>query len=97
MFEVDDKGKIFTEVVTKKTVAAVVQTTTHTLRGNIHIQPDQRLKDELDRDEPFLAMTEVQVIGADGVVAYQTNFLAVLRGQIVWVLPVEEMKDGRTK
>jgi len=90
MIEVNAKGKVFTEVVTKKSVAAAVQTTTHLLRGIIHVQPDQRFKDELDRDEPFLAMTDVQVIGADGVVVYQTDFIAVQRSQIIWAMPVEE-------
>ena len=93
MFEVDDKGKVFTDVVSKKPIAAVVQTTTHVLRGNIHVHPEQRIKDELDRDETFLAMTDVQVLGADGAVVQRAEFLAVQRSQIVWVIPAEEKKD----
>ncbi len=95
-FEYDEKGKIFTEVVTKKPVAAVVQTTTHLLRGNIHIHPDERIKDELDRDEPFLAMTDVEMLDADGKTIRRADFLAVQRRQIVWVMP-DEKKDGKTK
>jgi len=45
----DEKGKIFTEVVTKLPVPIMMQTTTHRVLGNIHVRPDQRLKDELDR------------------------------------------------
>jgi hypothetical protein len=96
-FEIDEKGKIFTDVVTKRPVSAIVQTTTHVLRGNIHVHPQQRLKDELDRDEMFLAMTDVQVLGADGAVIRQTEFLAVQRSQIVWVTPAEEAKERETK
>lgn len=97
MFEVDDKGKIFTDVVPKRPIAAVVQTTTHILRGNIHVHPEQRIKDELDRDETFLAMTNVEVLGADGAVVQHAEFLAVQRSQIVWVIPAEEKKDGETQ
>jgi hypothetical protein len=45
----DEKGKIFTEVVTKLPVVVMIQTVIHRLHGNIHIRPDERLKAELDR------------------------------------------------
>ncbi|MFN8404740.1 MAG: hypothetical protein U0V48_14465 [Anaerolineales bacterium] len=41
----DDKGKIYTEVVSKVAVYAMIQTTTHQMRGRLHIRRDQRLKD----------------------------------------------------
>ena len=82
----DEKGKVFTEVVTKLPVAALVQTTTHLIRGNIHIRPDQRLKDELDHEEPFLAVTDASILDADGKIVHHTDFLAVRRNQIVWVM-----------
>ena len=83
----DDKGKIFTEVVTKIPVRVIVQTVTHLAHGKIHIRPDERLKAELDRDEPFLAMTDVTIFDASGVMLRHADFLAVRRDQIVWVLP----------
>lgn len=85
----DEKGKIFTEVVTKIPVAVTLQTTLQRLRGNIHIRPDERLKAELDRDEPFLAMTDVVILDADGNTLHRADFLAVRRDQIVWVIPDE--------
>jgi hypothetical protein len=91
--EFDDKGKIFTDVVSKVSVPAVVQTTEHLIRGNVHVRRDERLKDELDRDELFLAMTDASVIGMDGQTLYQTRFLAVCRAQIVWVMPAHEAED----
>lgn len=90
--EYDDKGKIFTDVVSKVPVAALVQTTTHLIRGNIHIRPDERLKDELNRDEPYLAMTNASVVGADGQQVYASDFLAVRREQVVWVMPDSETR-----
>ena len=85
--EYDEKGKIFTDVVSKVAVYATVQTTTHMLRGRLHIRRDQRVKDELDREESFLALTEVSVLGADGNALFDAPFLAVRRSHIVWVKP----------
>ncbi len=90
----DEKGKFFTDIVPKTPVRAVVQTTNQLIRGSIHVREGERLKDELDRDELFLAMTEASVLGADGQVQFQAPFLAVRRSQIVWVLPdADERKD----
>ena len=92
--EFDDKGKIFTDVVSKITVPAVVQTTQHLIRGDVHVRHDERLKDELDRDELFLAMTDAQVLGADNRVLHEAPFLAVRRAQIVWVMPAEDSEES---
>ncbi len=91
--EFDDKGKIFTDIVSKVAIPAMVQTTEHLIRGNVHVRRDERLKDELDRDELFLAMTDASVIGANGQALYQTRFLAVRRAQIIWVMPAHEVED----
>jgi hypothetical protein len=91
--EYDEKGKIFTDIVSKVAIPAVVQTTQHLIRGNVHVRQDERLKDELDRDELFLAMTDANVIGADGQVIHESRFLAVRRAQIVWVMPARETQE----
>ena len=91
--EFDDNGKIFTDVVSKIAIPAVVQTTEHLIRGNVHVRRDERLKDELDRDKFFLAMTDASVVGSDGQTLYQTRFLAVRRAQIIWVMPAHEVED----
>lgn len=88
--EYDDKGKIFTDIVTKVSIPATIQTTTHLLRGNVHVRRDQRIKDELDINESFLAITEVNVLGADGQVIFHAPFLAVHRSHIVWVMPEQQ-------
>ncbi len=92
-FEFDEKGKIFTDVVSKEAIPAIVQTTEQLIRGNVHVRRDERLKDELDRDELFLAMTDAKVLGADGQTLHQTRFLAVRRAQIVWVMPANEADE----
>ena len=90
----DDKGKIFTEVVPKIEIPAIVQTTEHLIRGNVHVRRDERLKDELDRDELFLAITDASVIGAEGQTLHQARFMAVQRAQIVWVMPAQSTEEA---
>ena len=85
--EYDEKGKRFTDIVTKRAVHATVQTLTHLMRGQIHVRRDQRIKDELDLEGKFLAITDVSVMSADGQVLFQAPFLAIHRDHIVWVLP----------
>ncbi len=91
-FDYDDKGKIFTDVVSKIAVYATIQTTTHMLRGRIHVRRDQRIIDELDIKDNFIAITDVAVVGPDGQTLFQAPFLAVHRSHIVWVMP--EQKSG---
>jgi hypothetical protein len=91
--EYDDKGKKFTDIVTKRPVYATLQTTRHLMRGYIHVRRDQRIKDELDLDDRFIAVTDVSILGEDGQVLYQAPFLAINRAQIIWVLP-EQKQNG---
>lgn len=93
--EFDEKGKFYTEIVTKITVPANIQTTTHRISGLVHIRPDQRFKDELDRDEPFLAVTSASVFGPQGELLFQADFMSVRRSQIVWVIPDQNNEPKR--
>jgi hypothetical protein len=86
--EYDEKGKFFTDIVTKFPTAAVIQTTTHLVRGQVHVRQGERLKGELERDELFLAVTRATIHGADDQVLFNAPFLAIQRSQIVWVMPL---------
>jgi uncharacterized protein DUF6812 len=90
----DEKGKFFTDIVPKMPVHAVMQTAVQQIRGSVHVREGERLKDELDRDEPFLAVTDASVLGPDGQVQFEAPFLAVRRSQIIWILPEEEKSKG---
>lgn len=94
--EYDEKGKFYTDVVSKLPVAAVIQTTNHLVRGFIHIRQGERLKNELERNEIFLAVTNASIHGADDKVLFTAPFMAVQRAQIVWIMPVEGQPDGET-
>lgn len=91
--EFDSKGKIFTDVVSKALVPALIQTTTHLIKGNMHVRRDERLKNELDRDELFLAVTDASVLGATGEVLHEVRFIAIRRDKIVWVMPTDQDGD----
>jgi hypothetical protein len=88
--EFDDKGKFYTDLIKKDAVPATIMTVTHKVTGVIYVRPDQRIKDELDLDEKFLAVTDATVYSLQGEVFYQCRFMAVQRTQIVWVIPESE-------
>ncbi|HEY9151711.1 MAG TPA: hypothetical protein VIN60_02415 [Anaerolineales bacterium] len=92
--EYDEKGKFFTNVVTKIPVHATVQTTMQLIQGNVYVRKGERLKDELDRDEFFLAMTNAIVTDKDGKTLFEAPFLAVQRAQIIWVRPDQQEPEG---
>ncbi|MDD2921707.1 MAG: hypothetical protein PHQ36_05410 [Anaerolineales bacterium] len=88
--EYDEKGKFYTEVVTKIPAAVVIQTTAHLIRGLVHIRKGERLKSELEWDEKFLAVTQATIHDANDHVLFTAPFLAILRDQIVWIMPMDD-------
>ena len=88
--EYDEKGKFYTDIVKKLPVSAVIQTTTHLVRGSIYVRQGERLKNELERDEKFLAVTHATIHGTDDQILFTSPFMALQRAQIVWLMPVAE-------
>jgi hypothetical protein len=87
----EEKRKIFTNVIRKEPVEVIIQTTANTfIHGILHVQLNQRLKDELDKDEPFVAITDATIVTAKNEPLYKAKFLAVNRSQIVWLFPKNE-------
>lgn len=91
--EFDEKGKYFTDIIQKIAVPAIIQTVLHRIEGNVHVRPDQRIKDELDLPEPFLAVTSATVYAPDGSVLRKADFISVRRDHIVWVIPHDEQEE----
>ncbi len=89
-YEYDNKGKIFTDVISKDLVDVLVQTTKHLIRGTIHIRQDKRLQDELDSGRHIIALTEASILDPEGKTLYQSDFIALQREQIVWVISEED-------
>ena len=89
--DLGEKGKIFTNVVPKTPVPAIIQTITHRISGEVYMKPDERLKDELNRSEQFLAVTDAKVFNENGDVIFTSKFLTLNRDHIVWLIPDTEM------
>ena len=87
----EEQHKIFTHVVTKEPLEVIIQTTSYKVIGSIHVRPDYRLTDEINTDEPFLAVTDGKVWDDSGSLVYETRFIAVGREQIVWIIPNQEI------
>ena len=90
----DEKGKIFTNVVSKKPVSVLIQTSQYRIQGQIHVRQDSRLKDELNDPEIFLAVTDAAVYDNNGNELYSSNFITVNRAQIIFIIPAEEIKKN---
>ncbi len=92
----EEKGKIFTQVVTKEPIEVIIQTTTGTIHGKVHVKLDERLKDELDNTSGFIAVTDADVHFHDpNEPAIHTHFMAVNINHIVWVTPKDELTDDK--
>ena len=87
--EYDEKGKFYTDVVKKLPVSAVIQTATHLVRGLVHVRQGERLKNELEQDERFIAVTNATVHGVDDQILFSAPFLAIQCTQIVWIMPAD--------
>ena len=89
----DNKGKFFTQVVSKDDIPAIIQTNTNRICGRMYVRPDERIKDELNKPEQFLAVTDARVFDLEGCLLYSTDFLAVNRDQVVWVIPEHDLHE----
>jgi hypothetical protein len=88
----DEKGKIFTTIVSKSPVSVLIQLPTNQVRGEIHVRRDGRLKDELDSASKYIAVTNATILSLDGSkVIKKCKFLSVNNGQIMWVIPETEI------
>lgn len=91
----EEKGKIFTQKITKEQKKVIIQTSQQKIIGTIHIQMDNRLLDELNGSNQFLAITDVNIFDPENNKIYQSDFLGININQIIWVLPIEdEIKEG---
>ncbi len=89
----DEKGKYFTNFVSKTAVQAIIQTAHYRIRGEIHVRKGERVKDELDRPEQFLAVTNAVVYDEKDNLLFERKFLSLNRDHIVWVIPEQDDRD----
>lgn len=85
----DEKGKFFTDVISKKRIPVIIQTSDQRIEGVVHARRGERLKDELNRNEQFLAVTEALIYEGQQETLFNSDFLAINKDAIVWIFPSE--------
>jgi hypothetical protein len=90
----DIKGKFFTDIISKEAVRCRLQTVNQMIEGDIHIRLEARLKDELESEEPILAVTDASVFDQSHNLLFQTGFIAIRRDQLVWVTTLADIEEG---
>ena len=91
--EYDEKGKYYTDVISKDVILSHLQTQTHLIRGYVHVRKGERLSDEINSANVFLAVTNAEICNLEGEILYTSNFLVVNRSHIVWLMPIEEHQE----
>lgn len=91
--EYDEKGKVFTDIISKEVIRSDIQTLTHHIRGNVHVRKGDRLSDEINHPNLFLPVTNAEIYSTEGEMLQSCNFLAINREHIVWLMPIEEAKE----
>jgi hypothetical protein len=90
----DDKGKFYTDYVSKNAVSAIIQTSTHRIIGKIFIRVGERVSDELNESDKFLAVTDASIFDSAGDLLYKSEFITVNRDHIIWIMPEEASHIG---
>jgi hypothetical protein len=89
MQKLSERGKFFTERVSKNSVDVQIVTLTGIVRGQLSIMPGQRVKDHLNNGgEQFLAVTGASVMDRDGHNLQELEFVALNKRHIVSVTPL---------
>lgn len=88
MQKTNEKGKFFTERVSKRRIDVAIMTIHAHVRGVLYVLPTQRMKDLLNNSgEQFLAVTDAVVTENNGLTS-ETPFIALNKGHIVSVVPL---------
>ena len=87
----NEKGKFFTDIISKIPIPANIQTFTHRIEGNVYTRENKRLIDELTNESQFLAVTDAVIFDKHDKPIYQCEFLSINKLNIVWIIPVEEV------
>ncbi len=94
---VDHKGKVFSVRMDKEPMRVVMATEQHTIIGSVYLRPGERLKDQLNQGEQFIAVTNAEVLDPSGArVLYTTQFMTVNTIHLAWMMPSDEVVDEST-
>ncbi len=87
---VDAKGKYYTQHVNKRMIPVTARIQDTIVHGTVHLTLDNRLKDELNAEDNFIAITDAQVVDArTECTLFETAVLIVNKHHLLWVFPIE--------
>ncbi len=89
----DEKGKVFTEVISKQPVQVSIYTGQQVIQGCMYIRTGSRLKDEANGQDRFLAVTDAVVSDTQQNELYRTKFMVINLDHIVWIMPLQELSE----
>lgn len=84
------KGKFFSDIVFKDSIPATIQTERCRIHGIVYMHRQNRLIDELNHSDPFIAVTDATIFKDNGEILYKSDFVTINRDHIIWLLPHEE-------
>ena len=81
-------------IIKKRPIPIVIQTSKHLIRGKFHVRGVMRVIDELTLEEKFIAVTDAEIINPNGSRLFKTNFVAINRQEILWMAPEENIRGN---
>jgi hypothetical protein len=93
----DEKGKFFTEFISKTEIPVTIQTDTNLVRGFVYVRKGERLSDELNSVGYFIPIADATIFDAKGEKRYKCEFLAIHRDHIIWLMPEEQDSGEKSR
>jgi hypothetical protein len=81
--------------VKKAPVPCMIMTSTGLIEGEVHKRGTFRLKDELNREESYIAVTNAVIYDRSSEKSLKRSFIVLRAEQIIWVAPNEEGPEGQ--
>ena len=99
-YRLDQKGKYYTTRVSKRTAKVRILAQGVLISGVMYLLLDNRVKDELNNGERFIAITDAELRepGSNTLLS-QGETMILNKDQIVWVIPCEtgDESDSSTR
>ncbi len=90
-YRFDQKGKYYTTHVRKRAAPVQALVNGMMISGTIHLLLDNRIKDELNNGETFIAITHAQVRDmSKGTIVAEDKTVIVNKDQAVWIIHQDE-------
>ena len=81
-------------VINKRAIPIVIQTSKHLVRGQFHVRGVMRVIDEITFEDKFVAITDAEIINPNGSKLFKTGFMAINRQEIIWMAPEEDIQSN---